>query len=358
MPARAATLNLQVLVHHTATDFLDATEHILEKHELTSNIIYPCAIKARTYERLPVSAARGAAYWSAPRPATAKPSRQFWITQWTVRSAATAPTLDFVVAVTNGQFGGYPVFIWSPHSSGDMTPYFLSPRIQTIVSHLQWAGPAERVFSVFGQDPVVEAFTNMWSQTTSKLPEPEVFYAAKFSFCTAKTLLPAPTPITGHSLRLATRADLDQCAQLCKEFADDSVYFPLSLSDGRLQAQTMIDARQLWVYDTPQGIATIVASTRRTTDAVASINKVYTPPAHRGKGCAQRLVAHVTRALLSGTEGSTKHRAVVLYVGHDNSAARVYHRVGYQGLAEGVPRPREVENWLEIGFQGTDRGHW
>ncbi|KAG9083848.1 hypothetical protein FRC06_004344 [Ceratobasidium sp. 370] len=296
MPSRAATLNLQVLVHATATDFLDATEHILEKHDLTSNIIYPFAIKARNYERLPVSAAKGAAYWSAPRPAMSRPSRQFWITQWTVRSAATAPTLDFVVAVTDGQFGGYPVFIWSPHAS--------------------------------------------------------------FSFCTAKTLLPAPTPIAGHSLRLATRADLDQCAQLCKEFADDSVYFPLSLSDGRLQAETMIDAKQLWVYDTPQGIATIVASTRRTTDAVASINKVYTPPAHRGKGCAQRLVAHVTRALLSGTEGSTKHRAVVLYVGHDNSAARVYHRVGYQGLAEGAPRPREVENWLEIGFQGTDRGHW
>jgi GNAT superfamily N-acetyltransferase len=214
-----------------------------------------------------------------------------------------------------------------------------------------------RIFSP-GQDPVVEAFTSLWSQTTGKVPEPEAFYAAKFSYCTGKTLQPAPAPIAGHVLRLATRADLDQCAQLCKEFADDSVYFPLALSGGRLEAQAMIDAKHLWVYDTPQGIATIVASTRRTDSAVASINKVYTPPAHRGKGCAQRLVAHVTRALLSGTEGSTKHRAVVLYVGHTNSAARVYHRVGYVGLDQDAPRPAEVENWLEIGFQRTHRGHW
>ncbi|KAG9126612.1 hypothetical protein FRC07_002800 [Ceratobasidium sp. 392] len=350
MPSRAATLNFQVLVHPTATDFLNAAEHILKEHELTSNIIYPFAIKARKNEQ---SATR-----SAPRQASAAVPQQFWITQWTVRSPTVAPTLDFVVAVTNGQFGGYPVFFWSPHASFEMTPYFLTTRVQLIVTQLLKTAPAERVFSVFGQDPVVETFTAMWSQVTGKLREPEDFYAAKFSFCTVKTLLPSPAPIAGHALRLATPADLEQCAQLCKEFADDSVYFPLSLADGRIQAQTMIDAKQLWVYDTPQGIATIVASTRRTTDAVASINKVYTPPAHRGKGCAQRLVAHVTRALLSGTEGSTKHRAVVLYVGHDNSAARVYHRVGYQGLAEGVPRPLEVENWLEVGFQGTDRGHW
>ncbi|QRW09244.1 GNAT family acetyltransferase [Ceratobasidium sp. AG-Ba] len=360
MPSRQPTLNVVVLTHTTATDFLDATEHILQEHSLTSNIIYPFAIKARASERLPVSNARGPAYWSAPRQAPTKAPRQFWLTQWTSRGASTVapPTLDFVVAVTDNQFGGYPVFFWSPHPSSDMTNAFLSVRIQAMITHLLRAAPAERVFSVFGQDPVVEAFTSMWTQYTGKIPEQEVFYAAKFSFCTPKTLLPAPALAPGHALRLATPADLEQCAQLCKEFADDSVYFGLSLSDARIQAQSMIGAKQLWVYDTPQGIATIVASTRRTTDAVASINKVYTPPAHRGKGCARALVAHVTNALLSGADGSSKHYAVVLYVGHDNSAARVYHRVGYQGLSEDAPRPREVENWLEIGFQGTNRGHW
>lgn len=359
MPSRTATLNLQVLLHSTATDFLDATEHILEKHGLTSNIILPFAIKARKSEGLPVSNTRGTAYWSAAR--VVSPSRvpqQFWMTQWTVRGAASIPSLDFVVAVTEGQLGAYPVFIWSPHASIDMSSTFLTPRIQGIVARLRQAVPAERVFSVFAQDPVVEAFTNFWTQATGKIPEAEAFYAAKFSYCTAKSIQPAPQLPLGHELRLATLADLDQCAQLCKEFADDSVYFPLSLTAGRQEAKAMIDSKYLWVYATPQGIATIVASTRRTPNAVASINKVYTPPAFRGKGCAQRLVAHVTRSLLDGTDCATAHDAVVLYVSHGNPAARVYNRVGFQGLDDTMPIPPLVENWLEIGFQATNRGHW
>ncbi|CAE6510488.1 unnamed protein product [Rhizoctonia solani] len=359
MPSRAATLNLQVLLHSTATDFLDATEHILEKHGLTSNIILPFAIKARKNERLPVSNARGPAYWSAPRAASAsRVSQQFWMTQWTVRGAGSTPSLDFVVAVTEGQLGAYPVFIWSPHASIDMSSPFLFPRIQAIVARLCRTIPAERVFSVFAQDPVVNTFTHMWTQATGKMPEEEAFYAAKFSYCTTKSLQPAPQLPSGHELRLATSADLDQCAQLCKEFADDSVYFPLSLAAGRQEAKAMIEAKHLWVYATPQGIATIVASTRRTPNAVASINKVYTPPAFRGKGCAQRLVAHVTRSLLEGTDCATAHDAVVLYVSHGNPAARVYNRVGFQGLDDTLPLPPLVENWLETGFKATDRGHW
>ena len=49
--------------------------------------------------------------------------------------------------------------------------------------------------------------------------------------------------------------------------------------------------------------------------------------------------------------------SVVLYVAHDNAAAEtVYHRVGFRGL---MSCPAEdVEDWLELGFVGTDRGHW
>ncbi|CAE6367957.1 hypothetical protein BN14_08905 [Rhizoctonia solani AG-1 IB] len=359
MPSRASTLNLQVLLHPTATDFLNATEHILEKHGLTSNIILPFAIKARKNERLPTSNARGTAYWSAPPAALpSQMPKQFWMTQWTVRGAGSVPTLDFVLAITEGQLGAYPVFFWSPHQSIEMSSAFLFPRIQAIVARLCRTIPAERVFSIFGQEPVVNAFTNVWTQATGKIPEPEAFYAAKFSYCSRKHLQPPPQLPAGHELRLATIADLDQCAQLCKEFADDSVFFPLSLEGGRQEAKSMIDAKHLWVYATPQGIATVVASTRRTPNAVASINKVYTPPDFRGKGCAQRLVAHVTRALLDGTDCATAHEAVVLYVSHGNPAARVYNRVGFQGLDDGLPLPPLVENWLETGFQATHRGHW
>ncbi|KAF8753955.1 Acetyltransferase (GNAT) domain [Rhizoctonia solani] len=259
----------------------------------------PFAIKVRKNERLPVSNARGAAYWSAPQAApTSQVPRQFWMTQWTSRGASSVPTLDFVLALTEGLLGAYP---------HNLTPI---PR---------------------RSKPVVNAFTNVWTQVTGKIPEPEAFYAAKFSYCTRKHLQPTPQLPSGHELRLATLADLDQCAQLCKEFADDSVYFPLSLEGGRQEAKSMIEAKHLWVYATPQGIATIVASTRRTPNAVASINKVYTPPISA---------------------------AVVLYVSHGNPAARVYNRVGFQGLDDNLPLPPFVENWLETGFQATQRGHW
>lgn len=48
---------------------------------------------------------------------------------------------------------------------------------------------------------------------------------------------------------------------------------------------------------------------------------------------------------------------MVLYVGHENSAQKVYHRVGFAGLC-GDEKVDGVEDSLELGFIGSDRGHW
>jgi len=54
-----------------------------------------------------------------------------------------------------------------------------------------------------------------------------------------------------------------------------------------------------------------------------------------------------------------KKKAVVLYVAHSNPAAsKVYHRSGFQGLSPSESRPAGVEDWLELGFQGAQLGHW
>ena len=51
-------------------------------------------------------------------------------------------------------------------------------------------------------------------------------------------------------------------------------------------------------------------------------------------------------------------QSVVLFVAHDNmAAAKVYDRVGFQGLC-GKPRGAGVDPWLEIGFEDTTLGHW
>ena len=48
---------------------------------------------------------------------------------------------------------------------------------------------------------------------------------------------------------------------------------------------------------------------------------------------------------------------VVLYVGYENNAQKVYHRVGFVGLC-GSERVEGVEDALELGFARTARGHW
>jgi hypothetical protein len=47
----------------------------------------------------------------------------------------------------------------------------------------------------------------------------------------------------------------------------------------------------------------------------------------------------------------------VLNVAYDNGAMRVYDQVGFVGLNK-YPKPDGVEDVLELGFKGADRGHW
>jgi len=54
--------------------------------------------------------------------------------------------------------------------------------------------------------------------------------------------------------------------------------------------------------------------------------------------------------------------AVVLFVGCENRAARVYHRVGFHGLDNLVNGPPvdNIDRWLEVGFdrKKVTLGHW
>ncbi|KAI6031477.1 hypothetical protein BKA83DRAFT_4200879 [Pisolithus microcarpus] len=68
---------------------------------------------------------------------------------------------------------------------------------------------------------------------------------------------------------------------------------------------------------------------------------VFTNPRWRELGCAERLLRRVCRDLL------VEKDRIVLYVGVENSAARLYQRVGFQGLVGGD----EVEGQrVELGF--------
>jgi predicted GNAT family acetyltransferase len=67
--------------------------------------------------------------------------------------------------------------------------------------------------------------------------------------------------------------------------------------DATTEAQAYIKKGQLWVHeiahqDGKKGIASICAVTRASS-TVAGITKVYTNPAYRRLGCAERLVRQV-----------------------------------------------------------------
>jgi len=149
-------------------------------------------------------------------------------------------------------------------------------------------------------------------------------------------------------------SDIEDIARLAKGFADDSIYFPLDIELARVEAHELVSKGQIWLYEVSGAVAAICAVTRSSMK-VSAITKVYTCPNWRRQGFAEHLVRSVTRRLLldCGKE------SVVLYVGHENSARRVYHRVGFVGLS-GNPeeRPEDVEDALELGFVGTNRGHW
>lgn len=50
----------------------------------------------------------------------------------------------------------------------------------------------------------------------------------------------------------------------------------------------------------------------------------------------------------------------MLFVGHDNSAAKVYGRVGFAGLGQNAEPVEGVDPWLEIGLDQdlVHMGHW
>jgi predicted GNAT family acetyltransferase len=131
----------------------------------------------------------------------------------------------------------------------------------------------------------------------------------------------------------------------------------------------MIYGHKVWVYEAVGEIASICALGRDTPKVVA-ITKVFTTSRWRRHGFAEHLVRHVTqwcelkyisqcpcltvgtyRLLASGKD------SVVLYAAYACGGLHVYNNVGFVGLID-QDKPEGVEDVLELGFVGTDRGHW
>ena len=232
MPGLNASNTTIVVQHDSASDFLAAAYPTLRRHEASANIVLAHALKRVSaeaalsgYQFICDSDVEAWLDTTDPSAFTARPTNDsFWLTLWTFSSPSSIPTLDLVLSCVNWTLGNYPVFLWTPDRGSSLSSTWLTPRIQQLANHLRQCVPPERVFSVFGMTTLVKPFARYWSNVTSLAIEPEPFYAAYFSYCTTETFVDAPAPLPeGHCLRRASMKDLEAVAQLCKEFADDSV---------------------------------------------------------------------------------------------------------------------------------------
>ncbi|KAG1754891.1 uncharacterized protein EDB91DRAFT_258335 [Suillus paluster] len=280
---------------------------------------------------------------------------------WLVNSKLGTSEIKFILSCTTGPQDKYPIFIVPTDSIADLTPALLQSSIEALCNTLlNEPNFRTRVFSVFSVEPVAEAFARTWKILTGIDREVVPYYHALFMMCTKDTLVrqhraAPPSEDVVLEPRSAVEQDAEQIAVLCHEFAATSPPFTLSIEKAREEASLLIANKQVWVLEVQKpnaepNIATIVAVTRKA-GGVAAITKVYTPEQWRGRRCAERLVRHVSTELLE------KYKQVVLYVGIDNNASKVYDRVGFRGLNDGSDG---VERWLEIGFDQAEveLGHW
>jgi hypothetical protein len=261
MPVRTpvrSSANILVVHHDSAAHFLSATFPTLRHHEESANIVFAHALKLLGSEAAltgcqfinesDISTWWGQESRSAPLPSSSPTSLRghvvspptanatskqmtangnnepFWLTVWSSPSPFVPPTLDIVLSSVNSSMGDFPIFIWTPRNATLLSSSWMTPRVKLLAEHLLDIVSPCRVFSIFGKTQLVKSFTRSWSDLVRCPIEPEPFYAATYSFCNRETFKEFHDPLSREdNIRRANMEDLPQVAQLCKEFADDSV---------------------------------------------------------------------------------------------------------------------------------------
>ena len=248
--------NICIVHHDSAAHFLSATSPILRRHEESANIVLAHALRllwsesARMGSRFinksdigtwwrqetrSASLSPASRYHVVGPPTTNTTSRRmradgnnqpFWLTVWSSPSGSPfiPPSLEIVLSCVNWTLGDYPIILWTPRDPASLSVSWLIPRIELLAEALLNIVPPSRVFSIFGMTKLVKSFTRHWSGLVGYPIELESLYAAYYSFCNRETFKESYDPLPrGDSIRCANMEDLPQVAQLCKEFADDSV---------------------------------------------------------------------------------------------------------------------------------------
>ncbi|KAG8915360.1 hypothetical protein FRC01_003688 [Tulasnella sp. 417] len=345
MSSAVSSQQSRVVRYNSANELISQVGHALFHREAECNIMLPLIQKLQTRPSFATSQ-----FCVTP---SAPVVDDFWLV---VQSSSNE--VEFVLSCTNGPLGGYPVFIWCGRPVSTMSLPFIQQKMSLLCQHLLKAVPSpKRVFSVFAPTKVTRAFATAWSTLTDFDIVESPYYHATFSSVTAQTLLPASPAkfeLPQYSLRQATNADEAGVAELCYTFALTGEPFILDHAGAQKEARCLISQGQAYVCEVGGSIVCLVAVTRSSTNH-ATITKVVTHPGFGGQGWAKRLVREVCLRLLH-EEGK---KSVLLYVALDNvPATKAYKGVGFAGLLGDAQDPNMDTEWLELGFDGTDLGHW
>jgi ribosomal protein S18 acetylase RimI-like enzyme len=362
-----------ITVHDTASAFLANAGPTLRQHEGYSNIILAHAEEVEKQQSI-----EQGLYYQNPA-STVRPD--LWLCSWTVPqtsspSHAKAPKrLDIVLACTSSHMGPLPLFLVFLGDSQELVPEFTRPRIINMTAQLATKIEPSSVFSIFGPPPLVQPFVDEWQQLTGAAVAPGgPWYEARMLQCRisdfdCKSVTPLEDPEETR-FRLASLEDLPAVSELCRQFSVLSQPYELVEHRATYHAQYLITHGQAWVCEvvprplhplssqsdvlldgTPSRsneIVSICAVTRET-EGVAAITKILTHPNARRRGYAQHLLRHVLKTYFQRGKST-----LVLYVGNELlGARRIYERVGFQPLLTQLP-----QDWVEVGFQGTQLGYW
>jgi GNAT superfamily N-acetyltransferase len=146
-----------------------------------------------------------------------------------------------------------------------------------------------------------------------------------------------PAVRAAGTMRLATEADRALAGAWFDAFTQEALHRADATGDALFASFVEDPVRRLYLWTTAAGEVVSMAGRSGRTPSGVRIGPVYTPPAHRGRGYGEALVAAVSQRELD--EGA---RACYLYTDLDYGASnRLYLRIGYAQVGEAA----------EMGFE-------
>jgi hypothetical protein len=200
-----------LLSHFTSTytrasDLPESVLKVLRSNARNANVILPPALK--------IMAAEQSSNFN---------QKNIWIT---CASQNPPCPIEFVLSCAEGYMGSYPLFILTTLPVNQLTDEHIRSCVQMMAQALKKAVPIQRVYSVFAPEPLTEAFVAVWTRLTGIKSHAEPYYAANITYCTRDSFVNRQTsvhPSLTYEIRPAIASDINEIADLCFQFAEDSV---------------------------------------------------------------------------------------------------------------------------------------